>query len=141
MRKLFTNKLLICINLVIALFIVAPVFADSQAVLSWDANDWTIDPDLAGYKVYYGLLSGVYTTVIDIGLINPQGVPTYIVKPLADGEYFFVVTAYDSSGNESGFSNEVSKKVDSKPPRPRTGLPALIQKIMAAIVGFLRGFG
>jgi hypothetical protein len=89
--------------LVFALFITAPAFADSQAILTWDANDWTIDPDLAGYKVYWGLLPGVYSEAIDIGLVIPQGIPTYTVTPLLDGTYYFVVTAYDTSGNESGY--------------------------------------
>ena len=81
-----------------------------DAVLSWDSNDWTIDPDLAGYKVYHGTVSGNYTNTIDIGLINPDGVPTYTVNNLTEGNtYYFAVTAYDTSGNESGFSNEVSK--------------------------------
>lgn len=93
-----------------------------DAVLSWDSNDWSIDPDLAGYKVYHGTVSGNYTNTIDIGLVNPNDVPTYTVVNLTDGNtYYFAVTAYDTAGNESGFSNEVSKiiggtTVDTTPP-------------------------
>ena len=132
-------------NICIVLFIVLAIIwlcgiasAASKAVLSWDANNWTIDPDLAGYKVYYGSAPGTYTKTIDIGMVNPTGIPTYTVEPLADGIYYFVVTAYDTSGNESGFSNEVSKKIDSVPPAPPTGLSALIQRIVAAIMSFFR---
>lgn len=85
-----------------------------DAILSWDPNDWNTDPDLAGYKVYYGTASGNYTNNVDIGLINPDSVPTYTVNNLTEGNtYYFTVTAYDTSGNESGFSNEVFKSIQS----------------------------
>jgi hypothetical protein len=31
-----------------------------------------------------------------------------VVENLLPGKYYFVVTAYDASGNESGYSNEAS---------------------------------
>lgn len=100
-----------------------------NVILSWDPNDWNIDPDLAGYKVYYGTSPSNYTKIIDIGLINTDGVPTYTVNNLADGNtYYFVVTAYDTSGNESGFSNEVSKTItitDTAPPGDVQGFTAV----------------
>ena len=135
------RKICIVLFFVLAIIGISGIaHAASKVVLTWDANNWTIDPDLAGYKVYYGLAPGSYTKTIDIGLVNPTGIPTYTVEPLADGTYFFVVTAYDTSGNESGFSNEVTKKIDSIAPAPRTGLSALIQRIVAAIMNFFRWF-
>jgi fibronectin type 3 domain-containing protein len=72
-----------------------------QVTLAWDPNT---EPQLAGYKVYFGTSTGVYTTTIDV-----QNVTTYTVTGLAPGQtYYFAVTAYDGSGDESGFSNEVS---------------------------------
>jgi hypothetical protein len=77
--------------------------------LSWNApttnTDGTPLTDLAGYKVHMGTSSGNYTTVVDIG-----NVTTYTVSNLAPGTYYFVVTAYDSSNIESGFSNEASNR-------------------------------
>ena len=71
-----------------------------QVVLSWDANT---DPDLAGYKVYYGTASGTYGTPVNVG-----NVTTYTVTGLADGQkYYFAATAFDTLGSESGYSNEV----------------------------------
>ncbi len=81
-----------------------------SATLSWNApttnTDGTPLTDLAGYKVHMGTSSGNYTTVVDIG-----NVTTYAVSNLAPGTYYFVVTAYDSSSNESNFSNEASKTI------------------------------
>lgn len=69
--------------------------------LAWDPN---IETDLAGYKIYYGVASRTYTTVINVG-----NVTTYSVHGLDQGvTYFFAATAYDTSNNESGYSNEVS---------------------------------
>jgi fibronectin type 3 domain-containing protein len=69
--------------------------------LAWNANT---ESDLAGYKVYVGANSGVYSTTYDVG-----NVIAYTVMSLAPGNvYYFVVTAYDTSGFESLVSNEVS---------------------------------
>ena len=68
--------------------------------LAWDPNT---DSDLAGYKVYYGTVSGSYGTTITVG-----NQTTYTVTGLPAGTYYFVVTAYNTAGIESGFSNEVS---------------------------------
>ena len=75
-----------------------------QVILAWDANT---EPDVTGYKVYSGTTSGTYGAPIDVG-----NVLTYTVSGLTDGQtYFFAVTAYDSFGNESGYSNEVTYTV------------------------------
>lgn len=67
--------------------------------VSWNPNS---EPDLDGYKVYYGTLSGTYTQVIDVGAVTSTD-----VSNLGEGHtYYFAVTAYDVDGNESGFSNE-----------------------------------
>jgi hypothetical protein len=80
-----------------------PAFPNSafagDVTLAWDANT---DANLAGYKVYFGIASRQYGTPIDAGLQT-----SYTVTGLAAGTYYFAVTAYSTSGQESGFSNEV----------------------------------
>jgi len=80
--------------------------------LSWDANT---DPGVAGYKAYMGTISGKYGAPINVG-----NVTTYTITGLTTGTYYFAVTAYDGSGNESGPSNEVvatvSVPADTTPP-------------------------
>ncbi len=77
----------------------------ANAFLSWDANT---EADLSGYKVYFGTSPGSYGAPIDVGKNT-----SYTVQDLAmaNGTYYFAVTAYDTSSNESGFSNEVSKNI------------------------------
>ena len=83
---------------------------NSSATLSWDApttnTDGTELTDLAGYKVYYGTSSGVYDNVIDVA----EGT-TYTLTNISPATYYLVVTAYDEGGNESDYSNEVSKTI------------------------------
>lgn len=85
------------------------------ADLSWTApttnTDGTTLTDLAGFKVYYGTSSGNYGAPVDIG-----NQTSYTVAGLGSGTYYFSVTAYNSSGNESTISNEGSKTIVAAPP-------------------------
>ena len=72
----------------------------TQATLIWDPNS---EPDLAGYKLHLGPTSGNYDTVIDVGNLT-----TYTLTDLdVDETYYIAATAYNTSGLESGYSNEV----------------------------------
>lgn len=72
--------------------------------LSWDANT---EPDLAGYKLYAGTASGVYSGVP--GSPRVMGNTTTGDFPIfTPGTYYFALTAYDTEDLESAFSNEVS---------------------------------
>ena len=68
--------------------------------LMWDPNS---EPDLAGYKVYYGTASRDYSNVVDVGKTT-----TYTLADLeTDRTYYISATAYNTAGQESDFSNEV----------------------------------
>jgi hypothetical protein len=76
----------------------------ADVTLAWDPNS---EPDLAGYKLHYGTASHAYTSTVDVGKRTTTNVPD-----LAEGlTYYFAVTAYNSSGASSGYSNEVSYRV------------------------------
>ncbi len=80
---------------------------DAAITLAWLPNT---EPDLAGYTVYYGRSSGIYEHVFDAGA-NTQ---VTISGLKAGTRYYFVVTAYDTYGNESRPSKEVSWVAGSK---------------------------
>jgi len=119
------------ISLISSLIFVTQAFAfNGNNKLCWDANTET---DLAGYMVYVGSQSGTATGVFVPDIINGKNVVltstplapcdsifnTYIDdtgNPLVDGQYFMLVTAYDTSANVSGNSNEVSVPLDLTPP-------------------------
>jgi hypothetical protein len=80
--------------------------ASSSVTLTWKANT---ESDLAGYKVYRATSSGAYGAPI---AAIPGNTTSYTATGLQlNTTYFFVITAYDIAGNESAFSNEVSKSV------------------------------
>jgi hypothetical protein len=71
----------------------------NSVTLEWDA---VTNPSPGGYRVYVGIASGTYQPFQDAGPFT-----TYTVTGLGSGTYYFVVTAYDMSNNESAFSNEI----------------------------------
>lgn len=76
--------------------------------LIWDPNT---EPDLGGYWVYQSISSGRYTRWNRV-LHIPADIETCTIDRLLPGTYFWVVTALDTSQNESGYSNEVSATID-----------------------------
>jgi len=81
------------------------------ATLTWNTptlnNDGSALTDLAGFKIHYGTASVTYTSTIDVA--GPS-VTAYTVQGLQAGStYYFMVTAYITSGVESIPSVEVSK--------------------------------
>ncbi|MGB8170219.1 MAG: fibronectin type III domain-containing protein, partial [Chthoniobacteraceae bacterium] len=74
------------------------------------------EPDIAGYRLYYGTSSGTYPQMFDVG--NTTGAT---VSNLAAGSrYYFAVTAYDTSYLESLPSDEV---IFDATPEPIPGPP------------------
>ena len=103
-RKIF----LFILSLIIPLLFQSAFAATAIIRLAWDPNN---EPDLAGYKVYYGTTQG--------GPYNSPGSPKVILgnittctlPGLIPGKtYYIVATAYDTSNYESGFSIPVSGK-------------------------------
>jgi fibronectin type 3 domain-containing protein len=86
-------------------FTLTPAIAFSGTLtLAWDPN---LEPDVAGYKVYYGTQSRDYIHVVDIGHQT-----SCTISGLTSGEvYYFAVTAYDINNNESAFSVEITYEV------------------------------
>ncbi len=84
-----------------------------SATLSWTpptANeDGSVLTDLAGYKIHYGASSRSYTNTI---VLSNPGLSTYVIDNLTAGTYYFVVTAFNTPGNESAYSNEGSKTIN-----------------------------
>jgi hypothetical protein len=75
----------------------------SSVGLQWDPN---AEPDLAGYRVYY---SSDSSTIAASTPIDVQKETTATISGLdPDKTYSFAVTAYNSAGLESSFSNIVT---------------------------------
>jgi fibronectin type 3 domain-containing protein len=99
----------------LAFLIFIPVLGYAASIgVSWNANT---EPDLAGYKIYCGDQSRTYGSGIDVGRVT-----SYQVSNVESGRtYYVAVTAYDSSGNESGYSAEASVNIPLVDMTPPTG--------------------
>ena len=80
-----------------------PSGATGTVTVTWSANS---EADLQGYRVYVGTSSGSRAQMFDVGNVTT----TRLTLPLGS-TYFFVVTAYDRSGNESSPSGELSRSI------------------------------
>lgn len=100
MRELLLALLLVSPRAAPALHLTVTINAAQSVTLAWD------DPapsTAVGYRVHWGTAAGVYANVADVGLVL-----TWTTPVLPTGQYFFMVTAYDANGIESGPSNEVA---------------------------------
>lgn len=101
------DRVLKRIFFLVAFFSFAQVFgttllAGCSVSLAWDP---CLDASVAGYKVYYGTTSHDYTAALDAG-----NTASATVSGLTEGAtYYFAVTAYDASGAESDFSDEIAR--------------------------------
>ena len=103
LSRTFPDLFLICTLIFLLLSLAGQVRAE-QVSLAWDANT---EPDLGGYKLYYGTASQAYSQVIDVG----KGTQVTVSNLNQGVTYFFAVTAYNLQGAESDYSNEIHQSV------------------------------
>ena len=121
MKKLFT---------ILAILAIAGIAQAATINVSWNPNT---EPDLAGYRLYVGEASGQYGEPVDVGNVTGHVME---ITPEYGATYYFALTAYDTSGNESGYSDEATCFIpDGVKPEKPTGLRAIIQ----AIVSWFKG--
>jgi hypothetical protein len=86
--------------------------AIGSATLTWNPpthnTDGTPLTDLAGYKVYWGTAQGSYPNSVTL---NNPGLSTYVVEQLTPATWYFVLSAVNSAGVESAYSNAGLKRI------------------------------
>jgi hypothetical protein len=82
----------------------------SSLTVAWDPNP---EPEVAGYRIYYGNSSLSYDSSIDAGMPDTSsGTAVFTVPHLAIGKtYYFAVVAYDATQAEGPHSNEISSLI------------------------------
>jgi hypothetical protein len=82
------------------------------ATLTWlpptENTDGSPIADLAGYRIRYGRHAGELTELQSIP--NP-GITSAVVENLASGNWYFTVSAYNTRGTESEYSNLAEKTI------------------------------
>lgn len=83
--------------------------------VSWNVPTQNVDAsaasDLAGFKIYYGAATDISDTVLDVLTTDATcttATCSYTITELPAGSYHFAVTAYNTSNNESGYSEIVN---------------------------------
>lgn len=109
------KKLFYVVCLVLGLSLVC--WAGSPVSFRWDPNT---ESDLVGYRLYQTDTSGEYTLGEGNAVaIIPSGTNTVTITDVPDGEWWWVLTAYDLGNLESGPSNEVTDVLDTAPEVPK----------------------
>lgn len=91
--------------------------ASANVTLAWNPST---DPQVAGFNIYYGGVSGAYTNKTSVGTTT-----SLMVSNLVPGAtYYFAATTYNAAGSESAFSSEVSYTVPPLPPVQLVVTPA-----------------
>lgn len=92
-------------TLIAALLVLGEISSMASSVkLAWDPNQ---EPEVTGYRLYYGVTGGALTNSIDAGNVTTVSVP----ELQAGQTYNFHVKAYTTEGIESDPSNEVTYTV------------------------------
>lgn len=105
--------------MILSIIGMAGVLLASEVSLTWNQNT---ESDLAGYKLYQATTPGQYgAPVATLGKVTQH---TRTLPDLSTSQtYYFALTAYDLTGNESGKSSEVSKLVSGTPLPPALPMP------------------
>jgi hypothetical protein len=101
----FVTGLLICMAFIMF------VRAQANVTLAWNPSS---NPLVAGFNIYYGGASGVYTNKTSVGTATSVTIPDLVIG----ATYYFAATTYSAAGAESALSSEVAYTV----PEPPAGL-------------------
>ena len=109
------------------------VAGDATVGLDWNSSS---EPDLAGYNVYRSTTSGSAFGRLNDPLLAASD---YVDNTVTNGTtYYYVVTATDTSSNESDYSNEVSATPQGTP-RQYMHVASVITGSESAAAGKKRG--
>ena len=137
MKKLFIRMM----PAVLILLMTCPMSwsaSPKSITVSWQPSltneDGTPCTDLAGYKLYYdkdksgapyngiGIQEGDSPIMLPLSIFADSAKPEFTLHGLTSGTYYMVLTAYDTSANESGYSNEIDPFVDTSTPAAPSGM-------------------
>lgn len=113
--------------------VIAEIAKADDAALTWTLGT---EADLAGYKIFRGQTPAVCSATATLPALMVNGAPAQVGKvnsfvdaglPAIDGTLCWEISAFDTSANESGRSNRVSKVINNVPPLAPVGLGVVVQ--------------
>jgi hypothetical protein len=128
------------------ILILASLLVFTAPVLAQDINfAWDLSPDdtllgaNGGYRLYSSKQSGSYAGA-PVLAVRPGTTSGSIARP-GLGRFYFVATAFDSEGNESAYSNEVTTVIKPKPPMMKSAAQTALTAPAKAFSRFASLFG
>ena len=114
--------------------VVAPsaALATGSVLLAWNPGNST---NVVGYRIYYGLSSGVYNSILQVG--GAKATNATVTGLTSGSTYYLAATAVDKFGEESQFSNEAVYSVPTyaatyQPPT-LNALPNVVLSVNAGV--------
>jgi len=114
---------IVVLSVLLLLSAVGCALGQAPVSFAWDANS---EPNLAGYKLYYGTASRTYSShVVTTNRAVTAENPVTLTNLVAGQKYYFAVTAFvtQPSPAESGYSSELEWTV---PPFVPKGLRVIV---------------
>ena len=111
-----------------------PVMAlDKVIEFEWQHQD-PVAQGVASFKLYMSVVSGSeYVLLLDIPFESVEEVytadGTITVADNVEVNRYFVCTAVDGQGNESGYSNEATVTIDNLPPETPMTFKAVVKVV------------
>jgi len=99
-REFYKSIFFLFLLVFILCFLSSGVAHAVSVTLAWDKSQ---EANVAGYRIYYGTSSNHYPNMVDVGS-KTYGTITNLVPGRT---YYIAATAYDTSDNESAFSQEI----------------------------------
>jgi hypothetical protein len=109
--KKFSTLVLICwVYLLATILLIPGDISAYEKTFAWDASD---DPDLEGYILYSSVGDpcppyNYVDTYPEEELANPLSPMAVVTNLEYNTRYYFTLTAYDTNGYESGYSNIIT---------------------------------
>ena len=113
-------------SLLILAVLITSIQAGENVTLAWIPSSGQV---VAGYNVYYGGASRVYTIKTSVG----QATSLTISNLVPGVTYYFAATTYNAAGAESVFSSEVSYTVPAPLPGVQLNVTSTRQFILTVI--------
>lgn len=110
-----------CLLCFLCFLFIAECLEAASVTVAWDRSPGT---NVAGYNIYEGIASRSYTNKLNVGN-STNGTVSGLVQGT---NYFFAVTAYDTSGLESDYSNELAYRV----PAPKSNYLTVGVRVLTA---------
>ncbi len=123
--NLVIHKSLRSLLLALGFFLIAASALANTARFTWNPNQ---EPDIAGYRLYYGTVAKPYSFAVEV-----TGTTATVTGLNKGVTYTFALTAFNTAGAESAFCAPVNYTVGSPTPIPPAALANISSRTQVGV--------